>query len=221
MLFRDRSEAGRELAERLAAYSKRNDVIVLGIPRGGVPVAAQVAAALAAPLDVFVLRKLGVPWQEELAFGAIASGHIRLLNEEIVEATGLTELDIERVTAAEKRELERRERLYRNGRPPLDVKGLTVILVDDGIATGSSMRAGIAGLRQMKPARLVAAVPVAPRLACERLRAEADELVCLHQPEDFYAVGQFYDDFSPVSDEEVSELLSRYAGSARQTVEKV
>lgn len=219
MLFRDRFDAGCQLAKRLETYAGRDDAIILGIPRGGVPVAFQVAAALAAPLDVFVLRKLGVPWQEELAFGAIASGHIRLLNQEIVEATGLTELDIERVTAAEKKELERREQLYRDGRPALDVKGLAVILVDDGIATGSSIRAGIAALRQVKPARLVVAVPVAPRFACERLRAEVDEFVCLHQPEEFYAVGQFYEDFAPVSDEEVRELLSRYNASAGENAQ--
>lgn len=186
----------------------------MAIPRGGVPIGFQVAAALGARLDVFILRKLGVPWQEELAFGAIASGHVRVLNTEVVEATGLSELDIERVTAVEKRELDRRERLYRGDRPPVDVKGMSVILVDDGIATGSSMKAAIAALRQMNPARLVVAVPVAPLLTCQRLRHEVDEFLCLRQPEDFYAVGQFYDDFTPVSDEEVIELLGRSAALA-------
>src|ERR1039457_546896 len=164
MIFANRTEAGQELALRLGTYANRDDVIVLGAPRGGVPVAFEVAMALRAPLDVFVLRKLGVPGREELAFGAIASGGVRILDRDTIEGLGITRLDIERVTRAEKQELERREQSYRGGRLPLDVSGLTVILVDDGIATGSSMRAAIRALRQMKPARIVLAVPVAPQI---------------------------------------------------------
>jgi len=165
--------------------------------------------ALRAPLDVFVLRKLGVPGREELAFGAIASGGVRILDRDTIEGLGITRLDIERVTRAEKQELERREQSYRGGRLPLDVSGLTVILVDDGIATGSSMRAAIRALRQMKPARIVLAVPVAPPFTCSQLQFEVDELVCLEMPEPFHGVGLFYDDFTQVSDEEVIELLDK------------
>jgi putative phosphoribosyl transferase len=209
MIFANRAEAGQELAWCLRSYANRDDVVVLATPRGGVPVAFEVATALRVPLDVFVLRKLGVPGREELAFGAIASGGVRIIDPDTVEGLGLTGLDIERITRAEKRELERRESAYRSGRPPLDVHGLTVILVDDGIATGSSMRAAIRALRQMKPAALVIATPVAPRSTCSRLRLEVDELVCLEMPEPFYGVGQFYGDFSEVSDDEVKELLGR------------
>ena len=212
MSFANRTEAGRELAWHLKKYANREDVIVLGAPRGGIPVAFEVATRLGVPLDVFVLRKLGVPGHEELAFGAIASGGVRVLNRETIEALGLSGLDIERVTGAETLELERRERAYRGARPQLNVTGLIVILVDDGIATGSSMRAAIRALRQMKPAALIVAIPVAPRSTCNRLRPEVDELVCLDMPEPFYGVGQFYDDFSQVSDEEVTDLLDRASG---------
>ena len=216
MIFANRTEAGQELALRLRQYANRDDVIVLGAPRGGVPVAFEVAKELRAPLDVFVLRKLGVPGHEELAFGAIASGGVQILDPEIVEGLGITALDIKRVTRAEEQELERRERAYRGGRPPLDVSGLTVILVDDGIATGSSMRAAIRALWQMKPARIVIAVPVAPLSTCNELQFEVDELVCLEMPEPFYGVGQFYDDFSQVSDEQVKELLDSAARQRRE-----
>jgi putative phosphoribosyl transferase len=215
MIFANRTEAGQELALRLRKYANRDDVIVLGAPRGGVPVAFEVATELKAPLDVFVLRKLGVPGREEFAFGAIASGGVRILDRRAIEGLGITGLDIERVTRAEKQELERRERAYRGGRPPLDVSGLTVILVDDGIATGSSMRAAIRALRQMKPARIVIAVPVAPSSTCSQLQFEADELVCLEMPEPFYGVGQFYGDFSQVSDEEVKKLLENASRQRR------
>jgi len=208
-VFRDRQEGGRKLAERLHAYANREDVIVLGIPRGGVPVAFEVARALHAPLDIFLSRKLGVPGQEELAFGAIAMGGTRVLDREIIETVGISEEQIERITAKVKKELERRENLYRGARPPLRINGLTALLVDDGIATGSSMRAAIHALRQMKPARVVVAVPVAPQSTCSRLTNEVDELVCVDTPEDFYAIGQFYEDFSQVADEEVTALLRR------------
>jgi putative phosphoribosyl transferase len=209
MFFADRTEAGRKLAEKLGAYANRDDVLVLGIPRGGVPVAFEVATRLHAPLDVFLLRKLGVPGQEELAFGAIASGGVRYLDREIVEAVGISGEEIERVTSMELKELERREKAFRGGRPALDVRGKTVIIVDDGIATGSSMSAGIKALRQMQPSRLVVAVPVAPDRTCNRLKNEVDELVCLQTPLSFHAIGQFYEDFSQVPDEEVIELLKR------------
>ncbi len=217
MIFKDRTDAGRLLALRLGEYANRPDVIVLGIPRGGAVVAFEVAMALNAPLDVFVLRKLGVPEHEELAFGAIASGGVRVLDYEIVDAVGIPDAEIERVTQMEKQELERREKAYRAGRKPLDVEGLTVILVDDGIATGSSIRAGIDALRQMRPARLVIAVPVAPESTVRRLRGMVDEFVCLETPESFYGVGQFYSDFSQVSDDEVRNLMARAARNARGT----
>lgn len=207
MYFANRTEAGRKLAKRLSGYANRNDVIVLGVPRGGVPVAFEISQALKAPLDVFLVRKLGAPGHEELAMGAIASGGVRVLDRETIEALGVSELDIESTTAKEQKELERRERAYRGGRPPLEVQRRTAIVVDDGIATGSSMRAGIKALRQMKPARIVVAVPVAPASTCGHLEREVDELVCLDTPELFYAIGQFYEDFSQVTDEEVQGLL--------------
>jgi putative phosphoribosyl transferase len=218
MIFRDREQAGRKLAEQLQLYANRKDVIVLGIPRGGVPVASEVAKALDAPLDIFLSRKLGVPGQEELAFGAIATGDTRVLDREIIEAVGISKEQIDQITARAKRELERRENLYRGARPPLKLEGLTVLLVDDGIATGSSMRAAINALRQMKPARLVVAVPVAPLSTCKRLKREVDDLVSVYAPKDFYAIGQFYENFSQLADEEVTELLRRAAEPALQNV---
>src|SRR6266571_4397817 len=209
MLFADRQDAGRLLAEKLAGYAKRDDVVVLGIPRGGVPVAFEVAVRLSAPLDVFLLRKLGVPGHEELAFGAIASGGVRVLDHETIEALGIAEQDIEQVTTDELKELERREKAYRGEWPVLDVKTKTVILVDDGIATGSSMRAGIRALRQLQPKRIVVAVPVAPAGTCNQLSKEVDEFVCVATPPLFHAIGQFYEDFTQVSDQEVLALLSR------------
>jgi putative phosphoribosyl transferase len=209
MIFSNRTEAGRGLAMRLHNYAERNNLTVIAITRGGVPVAFEVARMLKAPLDILVLRKLGVPGHEELGFGAIASGGIRALNPEIVEALRISPLDIEAVTNREVKELKRRERAYRGDRPALDVRGRTVILVDDGIATGSGMRAAVNALRQMKPARIVIAVPVAPASTCDHLRQEVDDLVCLAMPDPFYGVGQFYYDFSQVSDREVNELLDR------------
>lgn len=211
MLFRDRHDAGRQLAARLTHFEDRPDVLVLALPRGGVPVGYEVADALRAPLDVFLVRKLGVPGQEELAMGAIASGGIRVLNDSVVRLLGLSEADIAPVEADERRELDRREREYRAGRPPLDVAGKVVILVDDGLATGSSMRAAVRALHSMDPARIVVAVPVGARETCEELELEADEAVCAREPEPFHAVGVWYENFSQTSDEEVRDLLARRA----------
>jgi putative phosphoribosyl transferase len=207
MIFLDRIDAGRRLAKKLETFAGRKDVLVLGIPRGGVPVAFQVASELEAPLDVFVVRKLGVPSHEELAFGAIATGGVRVLDKQIVEEVGISDSEIERITARQRQELNRRESVYRGGRPPLNLKGKTVILVDDGIATGASTLAAITALRELKPERIVLAAPVAPASTCRRLRRVVDDLVCLHTPEAFFAIGQFYEDFSQVSDEEVTSLL--------------
>lgn len=220
MIFQDRTQAGRMLASELKAYAGQPDAIVLGAPRGGVPVAFEVAAELKLPLDVFVLRKLGVPGQEELAFGAIAEGGVRVLDREIVDTLHLSSGQIETVAQQEQKELDRRLLIYRGKRPPLDVRGRTVILVDDGIATGSSARAAITALRQMAPAKIVLAVPVAPPSASARLRALVDELVALHTPESFFAIGQFYEDFSPVSDHVVTGLLARAGVHAPDTVEE-
>jgi len=205
--FVDRTDAGRLLAARLNGYSNRRDVLVLGIPRGGVQVAFEVATQLSAPLDVFLLRKLGVPGEEELAFGAIASGGVRVLDPETIAAFSISEEEIERITNMELTELHRRETAYRGDRPPLNLQGKTVILVDDGIATGSSMRAGVKALRQLHPGRIVVAVPVAPLRAVNQLSGEVDQIVCVRNPLFFQAIGQFYDDFSQVSDEEVLAML--------------
>jgi len=209
MIFNNRAEAGQMLANRLRDYADRSDVIVLGIPRGGVPVAFEIAQALNAPLDIFVARKLGVPGEEELAFGAIASGGVRVLSPEVIDPLNISDFDIERVTAREQKELERRERLFRGSRAPLSVGGQVVILVDDGIATGSSIRAAISALRQLNPAKLIVAAPVAPLATARELSAEADDFVCVETPRTFQAIGQFYDDFSQLADEEVADLLRR------------
>jgi predicted phosphoribosyltransferase len=207
--FRDRRNAGRHLAAALSAYANRPDVIVLALPRGGVPVAYEVARALNAPLDVFLVRKLGVPGHEELAMGAIATGGVRVLNERLIREAGIPASVVEAVAAAEARELARREREYRGDRPPPDVRGKTAILVDDGLATGASMHAAVQALRLLEPRRIVVAVPIAAPETCEALRAEVDEVVCAVTPEPFYAVGLWYQDFSQTSDEEVRELLAR------------
>lgn len=209
MIFTNRLEAGRMLARALRAHAQCKDALVLGIPRGGVAVAFEIADGLGAPLDVFVARKLGVPGREELAFGAIASGGVRVLDSEIIEAIGISKTTIEEVTARERIELERRERLYRGTRGPLNVEGRTAILVDDGIATGSSIRAAISALRRLKPARLIVAVPVAPIGTRERLELEDRDLICVDMPESFRAIGEFYEDFSQVKDQEVTDLLRR------------
>jgi predicted phosphoribosyltransferase len=211
--YRDRAEAGRILAERLAAYAGRRDVLVLALPRGGVPVGFEVAQALEAPLDVFVVRKLGVPGYEELAMGAIASGGVCVLNHEVVDALRIPRHDIESVVEQELRELERREKRYRGNRPTPVIRGRTVILVDDGLATGSTMRAAVRALRQFGPNRIVVAVPTAAPSTCAELRHEADECVCDMMPEPFYAVGLWYEDFSQTTDDEVRDLLERSVGS--------
>jgi predicted phosphoribosyltransferase len=208
-LFRDRREAGRLLAAKLTAYANRPDVIVLALPRGGVPVGYEVARALGAPLDVFVVRKLGVPGYEELAMGAVATGGVRVLNDQVVSRLGIPEHVIDAVAAHEQHELALREPLYRGGRPPLDVRDRTVILVDDGLATGATMHAAIAALRQLHPARIVVAVPTASPETCEEMRAEADDVICAVTPEPFQAVGRWYQDFSQTMDEEVQDLLKR------------
>ena len=207
--FRDRREAGRLLAAQLGAYAKRPDVLVLALPRGGVPVAAEVASALGAPLDVFVVRKLGVPGHEEYALGAIATGGVRVLNEEVVQALRIPDRVIDALAAREQEELARRERVYRGHRPPLDVRGRTVILVDDGLATGATMHAAIRALRQQQPARIVVAVPTASPETCAELKTEVDDIICATTPDPFYAVGLWYEDFSQTTDEEVRELLAR------------
>jgi len=207
--FRNRTDAGRQLAEKLAAYANRPDVLVLALPRGGVPVAFELARAFGAPLDVFLVRKLGVPGYEELAMGAVATGGVRVLNDEIVRGLGISEHEIDAVVARELRELSRRDRLYRGDRPPSDVAGRTVILVDDGLATGATMRAAVQALRQQQPRRIVAAVPTASPDTCQVLKAEADDVICAITPEPFFAVGHWYDDFTQTTDDEVRELLAR------------
>ena len=212
--FRDRSEAGRRVAERLRHFRGREDAVVLGLPRGGVPVAYEVARELGVPLDVYVVRKLGLPGHEELAFGAIATGGVRVLNKELIERLHMPAEWIDAIDAKERRELERRERVYRGERPPTDLAGRTVILVDDGLATGSTMLAAVEAVRQDDPARVVVAVPVAAPEVCRALQEVADEAVCVATPQPMRAVGLWYDDFSQTSDEEVRELLAKAASAA-------
>ncbi len=210
--FRDRVEAGRHLGEVLARkLGKQNDVIVLALPRGGVPVGAEVARALDAPLDVFIVRKLGVPGHEELAMGAIASGGVRVLNRDVLSYVPLPQKAIDAVAEREQQELQRREREYRGSRPPLDVRNKTVIIVDDGLATGSTMRAAVEALKKMAPRAIIVAVPVAAPQTCEEFRNEGVDIVCLRTPEPFQAVGLWYEDFSQTTDEEVHELLQQPA----------
>jgi predicted phosphoribosyltransferase len=211
MRFHDRADAGRVLATRLGEYADRPDVLVLALPRGGVPVGYEVARALHAPLDVFLVRKLGVPGHEELAMGALASGGVRVINQDVVRALGIPEDVLAEVTAQEAQELRRRERLYRDDRHAPAVAGRTVILVDDGLATGSTMRAAVAALRRLGPARVLVAVPVGAADTCAELAREADDAVCAVTPEPFLAVGMWYEDFTQTTDEEVRELLERAA----------
>jgi predicted phosphoribosyltransferase len=221
MLFRDRGEAGWYLASKLSPYARRPDVIVLALPRGGVPVAFEVARSLQARLDVFLVRKLGTPGREELAMGAVASGGECVFNDVVVDALGITEEEIAEAVARERQELERRERLYRDGRPAPDVRGRTVILVDDGLATGSSMRAAVAALRRRGPGRVVVAVPVGAAESCAELRGDADEVLCVVTPQPFYGVGRWYGNFSQTTDEEVRDLLARAAAETATAREEV
>jgi predicted phosphoribosyltransferase len=212
--FVDRREAGLVLAGHLGQFAGRNDVVVLALPRGGVPVGYEVARALGAPLDVFVVRKLGLPGHPELAMGAIASGGVRVLNEDVLESIPVSQSGIDAVTRTEQLELERRERAYRDGRPLVPVEGRVVILVDDGLATGSTMRAAVLAVRRLHPARVVVAVPVGASQTCQELRGIADEVACAFTPEPFRAVGLWYADFSQTTDAEVRQLLALAASSA-------
>jgi len=207
--FVDRADAGHVLARQLSAYANRKDVIVLALPRGGVPVAYEVARELNAPLDVFLVRKLGAPGQEELAMGAIASGDVVVVNEDVVKALKISHEAIAAAVDHERQELARREAIYRGNRPPLDVEDKTVILIDDGLATGSTMRAAVAALRNKNPARIVVAVPIGAASTCAELRSIADDCICAIAPEHFRAVGLWYDDFAQTDDAEVCDVLNR------------
>jgi putative phosphoribosyl transferase len=213
MRYRNRTEAGRLLAQKLMAYANRKDVLVLGLPRGGVPVAFEVAQALAAPLDIFLVRKLGVPGHEELAMGAIASGGVRVLNQDVVNNLYIPGEVIDAVASDEQWELDRRELLYRGDRPPPDLRGRVVILIDDGLATGSTMHAAARAVHSQNPAAIVVAVPVAAEETCNEFRSEVDEVICPYTPEQFFAVGMWYEDFAQTSDEKVRELLAQAAGA--------
>ena len=208
-LFNDRYDAGRQLAARLRPLAGRPNLIVLGLPRGGVPVAAEVATALGSPLDVFVVRKLGAPGHAELAMGAVASGGVRVIEQDVVRELHVTRQMFDQATERELHEIERRERAYRDGRPLPDLKGATVILVDDGVATGATMLAGVYALRQLGPAAVIAAAPVMSRQAYQTLAGAADQCVCVAMPEPFYGVGMHYQDFEQTSDEEVRAVLQR------------
>lgn len=211
-MFQNRTEAGQKLASKLSAYFAQTDVLVLALPRGGVPVGCAVARALQAPVDVFVVRKLGVPWNPELAMGAVATGGVRVLEQKTVRSLAIPNEEIAKVAAREELEVERQELAYRGSRGPVAIVGKKVILVDDGIATGSSMRAGVAALRKLNPARIVIAAPVATHAACALLRTLADEVVCAIEAEDFLAIGEWYEDFTQLSDADVQNLLENASG---------
>lgn len=212
-LFNNRIDAGQKLAKELSDYVDRTDVVVLALPRGGVPVAFEVAKALNAPLDVFLVRKLGVPGREELAMGAIASGGVRVLNEDIVRSLNISDEVIDEVATKEQQELERRERAYRGERSKPDVRNRTIILVDDGLATGASMRAAVTALRAQNPASIIVAAPTAAPETCKSFEGEVDEIVCATTPQPFFAIGVWYEDFSQTTDEEVREFLERAASA--------
>jgi len=213
--FRDRADAGQRLAARLAGRPELADAVVLALPRGGVPVGREIADALGADLDVMVVRKLGVPGHEELAMGAIASGGVRIMNDEVLRLLYIPQADIERVAAREQAELQRRERAYRGGRPAPSVRGRAAILVDDGVATGSTIRAAITALRHQEPSRIIVAIPVAPPDVCAALQREADEVICLLTPEPFVAISVWYDSFPQLSDDDVRALLQREGGERK------
>ena len=216
MIFRDRTEAGKYLATKLLSYKDRQDALVLALPRGGVPVAFEVAQALRVPLDIFLVRKLGVPGHEELAMGAISTGGVRVLNEDTVDYLRIPEHIIDSIATEELKELKRRELAYRGNRPEPDVKGKTVIIIDDGLATGSTIRAAAQALRQQQPARIVVAVPVSAPETCDEYRIGVDEIICAVTPEPFFGVGMWYLDFSQTTDEEVRDLLERARGEKRE-----
>jgi putative phosphoribosyl transferase len=218
MTFTDRTDAGRKLAEELVKFAGEKNLLILALPRGGVPVAFEVAKALGAPLDVFVVRKLGVPGQEELAMGAIASGGVRVLNEEIIRSLDIFEDQIARVAANEQRELERREFVYRSGRSVSDLAGKTIILIDDGLATGATMRAAVHAIKAQNPRKLVVAVPTSAPDTCAMIRKMVDETICLITPTPFGGVGAWYRDFSQTSDREVQQLLKEAENLAFETV---
>jgi predicted phosphoribosyltransferase len=215
--FADRAEAGRMLGEALSVYAGRTDVLVLALPRGGVPVAYEIARMLAVPLDIWLVRKLGAPGQEELAMGAVAGTDTLVLNQEIIKLLNIDEASIDAAITRERTELERRNKLYRRGMPAPDIQGKTIILVDDGLATGATMRAAIVSLRDAGAARIVVAVPVGTISACRKIRQEADDLVCLYTPEPFFGVGQWYDNFMQTPDEEVLALLGQETTHRRTT----
>lgn len=216
--FANRTEAGKFLADALSGYAGRNDIFVLALPRGGVPVAYEVAKALSAPLDLWLVRKLGVPGQEELALGALAGENIRVLNQDIIDLLNIDQTVIDGIIARERAELERRNGLYRQGKPPPDLEGKTIIIVDDGLATGATMRVAIASLRHSGAARIIVAVPVGAVSTCGKIEKEADELICLHMPEPFYGVGQWYGNFSQTSDNEVLALLNHAVKNPGRTL---
>jgi len=208
MLFKDRPDAGRQLATRLSKYANRTDVLVLALPRGGVPVASEVARQLHVPFDVFLVRKLGVPAHPELAMGAIAEGGVEVLSDDLIREIGIPNSVVQQVAVRERMELDRRDAMYRHGRPRPEIRGRTVIVVDDGLATGSSMQAAVIALRRLEPARIVVAVPVGAKDTCERLAHLADQVVCAFTPEPFQAVGLWYQQFAQTTDDEVRRLLS-------------
>lgn len=214
--FANRTEAGKMLAKALSAYIGRSDILILALPRGGVPVAREVAKILLAPMDLWLVRKLGVPGQEELALGALAAKNVCVLNQEVIDLLSIDQAVIDRVISREQAELERRNRLYRHGRPPPDTGGKTIIIIDDGLATGATIRAAIASVRQAGAARIIVAVPVGAASTCRKIKKEADELVCLYMPEPFFGVGQWYSDFSQTSDEDVLTLLAGVAANSER-----
>lgn len=214
--FRDRTEAGRQLAAQLKTYANRGDVLVLGLPRGGVPVAYEVALALNLPLDICLVRKLGVPWNKELAIGAIASGGVRVLNEHLIRELNISEVVLDQITTQEQQELDRREKAFRGDRPPPQICDRTILLVDDGLATGATMRAAIQVLRAQHPQKIVVAVPISPISACEALETEVDEVISLKKYEPFYAIGHWYINFSQVPDKQVRKLLARQSSISPQ-----